>query len=166
MFLNCSYFLIFLNSGLVTRNNTLLRNMCLLLFHPVSLLIILPAFDDQGQTKCRQVLFSCTSQSVYKDYINFFNFSDQNFSLVIVLSLFLIFEQISAWVFLSSLFLYLKKSVYCANFLECFWTMLPPLPKSLQSGLTKTMKCAGNGANGWCLCSFLIRSLKTSSKHQ
>ena len=31
---------------------------------------------------------------------NFLHFSDQNFSLVIVLSLFLIFGQISAWVFL------------------------------------------------------------------
>ena len=37
LFLNCSYFLIFLNSGLVARNNTCkmaLRNMRLLLFHP------------------------------------------------------------------------------------------------------------------------------------
>ena len=58
--------------------------------------------DVDDQAKFWQVLFSCTSQSMYKIYLNF---SDQNFSLVIVLSLFLIFGQISAWVFLLSLFL-------------------------------------------------------------
>ena len=58
-----------------------LRNMCLLVcvFHPTkkietvntasanmtSLLITLPALDDQA--KFSQVLFSCTSQSVYND---------------------------------------------------------------------------------------------------
>ena len=63
--------------------------------------------DVDDQAKFWQVLFSCTSQSMYKIYLNF---SDQNFSLVIVLSLFLIFGQISAWVFLLSLF-FLKKSV-------------------------------------------------------
>ena len=95
-----------------------LRNMCLLLFHPAkkllsfkktvntasanvtSLLITLPLSAPDDQAKLSQVLFSCTSQSVYKDQINFLNFSDQNFSLVIVLSLFLVFGQISSWVFL------------------------------------------------------------------
>ena len=66
LFLNCSYFLIFLNSELVAWNNTCktaLRNMCLLLFHPAkkletvntasanmaSLLITLPAPDNQAK---------------------------------------------------------------------------------------------------------------------
>ena len=42
--------------------------------------------------------------------MNFLNFSDQNFSLVIVLSLFLIFGQISAWVFFYKVCSYKKKN--------------------------------------------------------
>ena len=66
LFLNCSYFLIFLNNESVVRNNTCKvtpRNMCLLLFRPAknietvntasvnvtSLLITLPAPDDQAK---------------------------------------------------------------------------------------------------------------------
>ena len=74
LFLNCSYFLIFLNSELVTRNNTCkiaLRDVFLLLFHPAkkkletvntasvmatSMLITLPVPNDQA--KFWQVLFS------------------------------------------------------------------------------------------------------------
>ena len=44
------------------------------------LLITLPAPDGDDQAKFWQVLFSCTSQSVYKDEINFpLIFSDQKF---------------------------------------------------------------------------------------
>ena len=69
LFLNCSYFLRFLNSELFARNNTCkmaLRNMCLLLFHPAKKLetvnictasanvtslacLSLPAPDDQAK---------------------------------------------------------------------------------------------------------------------
>ena len=70
--LNCSYFLIFLNSGLVARNDTYkmaLRNMCLLLFHPANIssanvtswLITHPAIDDQA--KLWQVCVSFSSLS-------------------------------------------------------------------------------------------------------
>ena len=61
-----------------------LRNMCLLLFHPAkklenvntgsvnvtSLLITIPAPDDQA--KFWQVLFSCSSQSVFNIFLIFF----------------------------------------------------------------------------------------------
>ena len=115
LFLNCSYFLIFLNSGLVARTNTCkmaLRNICFLLFHSAkklqtvstasanvtSLRITLPAPNDQA--KFWQVLFSLYISICVQGLNKFLKFSDQNFSLVIVLSLLLIFGQISAWVFL------------------------------------------------------------------
>ena len=47
--------------------------------------------DDPANSN--KSLYTCRSQYVYKDL------SDQNFSLVIFLSLFLIFGLISAWMF-------------------------------------------------------------------
>ena len=101
MFLNCSYFLV-IPLGTI---KTTLRNTCLLLFHPVvcektvsanvtSLLITPPALDDPANPN--RFSNTHTSHFVYKDLINFLNFSDQNFSLVVVLSLFFIYGQISA----------------------------------------------------------------------
>ena len=58
----------------------------------------LAALDDPANPN--RFSYTHTSHSVYKDLINFLKFSDQNFSLAIVLSLFLIFWQISSWVFL------------------------------------------------------------------
>ena len=58
------------------------------------LYITLPAPDDPANSN--KSLYTCASQSVHKGLINFFILSDQDFSLVIVLSLFLIFGQISA----------------------------------------------------------------------
>ena len=103
LFLNCSHFLTFPNSGLVAQNNKkALRNTCLLLFHPA----IYQKNHQTVNTESADVTnFLITLQGPYdpansNKSLHFVNLSDENFSLVIVLSLFLIFKQISAWVFL------------------------------------------------------------------
>ena len=103
LFLKCSYFLIFPNSRLVTRNNkgakkyvfascfihrytknlTVSANVTSLLifFFSQQILTILCIHLQYHLNLCTRI-------------INFLNLSDQSFSLVIVLSLFLILEQI------------------------------------------------------------------------
>ena len=75
----------------------------------MSVFITLPAADDPANSN--KFLFFCTSQSVYKDSINFLNFSDQKFSLAIVLKLVLNFwANLSLGVLIK--FVLIKKGLY------------------------------------------------------
>ena len=89
-FKSCSYFLIFPNSGLVARNNKKpLRNTCLLLFYPAPYAI--KSWNCQYSDRERDELAYHSSSTLCTRIlkIKFLNLSDQNFSLVSVLSLFL-----------------------------------------------------------------------------
>ena len=105
----------FPNSGLPGT----IRNTCLLLFHP--------AVWWKAKSAVRNVImnFTCTSRSE----MDFLNLPDQNFSLVIVLSLFLTFGQISCSLGVLIKFVLIKKHV------SMFYIRLPKMIWSLKKHL-------------------------------
>ena len=106
----------------------------------MSVFITLPAVDDPANSN--KFLFFCKSQSVYKDSINFVNFSDQKFSLAIVLKLVLKF-----WVNLSLgvliKFVLIKKDLY--RWMNC-WLWKPQLcpPQDKDKEKANLWVCASN----------------------
>ena len=124
VFLNWFYFLIFSNSGLVARNyKKALRNTCSLLFHiavcaeKLELSIQCPrrtsrACYHSSTANSNKSLYTCTTQSVYKDYINFLNLSYQNFNLVHDCSWLVLNFWATLILGLLIKFVLIKKSVY------------------------------------------------------
>ena len=96
------------DSELVARNNTCkmaLRNMCVFETVNTGFANVTSSLFQRpmAMTKLNLTSFVFMYISICVQELNIkisYIFSDQNFSLVIVLMLFLIFGQISAWVFL------------------------------------------------------------------